>query len=203
MCRNQVSQRSRPIDIHVRFSSRLRKYTDSSAIGKPEPGDESATSGVAIASLIQDQLAQERSLKDSLEARASVIIASAGTLVTLLLALVTFVSKPERNFFPVVSRSLIGAAIAGFMLAATFAILAIRPREYAVVDEKSLREMASSRVYNTPASVGEPKIALALVQLIEKTRIGNRRKARFLMWSVLAEMLAVVFLGLAIAVTFV
>jgi hypothetical protein len=161
-----------------------------------------ATSGPAITSLIQDQLAQERSLKDSLESRASVIIASSGTLVTLLLALVTFVSKSEKNIFPVVSRSLIGAAITGFILAAAFAILAIRPREYAVVDEQSLREMATGKAYNTPAFVGEPQIALALVQLIEKTRFGNRKKARFLMWSVLTEMIAIVLLGSAIGVTF-
>ena len=123
-------------------------------------------------------------------------------MVTLLLALVTLVSKSEKNLFPVVSRSLIGAAIAGFMLAAAFAILAIRPRVYAVVDEQSLSEMASTAAYNTPASIGEPEIARALVQLIEKTRLGNRQKARFLMWSVLAEMTAIVFLGLAIGFTF-
>ena len=168
-----------------------------------EPRKESAKSGPAITNLIQDQLAQERSLKDSLESRASVVIASAGTLVTLLLALVALVSKPDKSSFSIASRSLIGAAIAGFLLAATFAILAIRPREYAVVDVQSLREMASSQAYDTPASVGEPKIILALVQLIEKTRLGNRGKARFLMWSVLAEMIAVVFLGLAIGATFI
>jgi hypothetical protein len=97
---------------------------------------------------------------------------------------------------------LISAAIAGFIIAAAFAILAIRPREYAVVDEQSLREMASNQAYNTPASVGEPKIALALVRLIEQTRLGNKKKARFLMWSVLAEMVAIIFLGLAISATF-
>jgi hypothetical protein len=118
------------------------------------------------------------------------------------LALVTFVSKSEKNLFPVVSRSLIGAAITGFILAAAFAILAIRPREYAVVDEQSLREMASEKSYNTPASLGEPRIAFALVKLIEKTRFGNKKKARFLMWSVLAEMIAIVFLGSAIGFTF-
>jgi hypothetical protein len=172
------------------------------AKGSFVPHKEPAKSGSAIRNLIQDQLAQERSLKDSLESRASVVIASAGTLVTLLLALVALVSKPDPSSFPVASRFLIGAAIAGFLLAATLAILAIRPREYAVVDVQSLREMASSQAYDAPASVGEPKIALAQVQLIEKTRLGNRRKARFLMRAVLAEMVAVAFLGLAIGATF-
>jgi hypothetical protein len=194
--------RSRQTGSRASFKSRLRSYVSPATSGEAAPDGALATSGAAITHLIQDQLTQERSLKDSLEARAGVIIASAGTLVTLLLALVTLLSKSERSFFPVVSRSLISAAIAGFIIAAAFAILAIRPREYAVVDEQSLREMASNQAYNTPASVGEPKIALALVRLIEQTRLGNKKKARFLMWSVLAEMVAIVFLGLAIAATF-
>lgn len=131
------------------------------------------------------------------------VIASAGTLVTLLLALVALVSKPGAGTFSIASKSLIGAAIGAFLAAAAFAILAIRPREYAVVDEQSLRGMATGAAYGTPASVGEPEIAAALVDLIERTRRGNRGKARFLMWSVLAEMVAVAFLGLAIGVTFV
>lgn len=198
-----MPQKSRLTRIRANSKARQHKYASPVSEDGPSFVSELPKSGPAITNLIQDQLSQERSLKDSLETRASVIIASAGTLVTLLLALVTFLSKPEKSFFPVASRSLIGAAIAGFIVAAAFAILAIRPREYAVIDEQSLREMTSSEAYNTPASVGEPQIALALVQLIEKTRLGNKQKAHFLMWSVLAEMIAVVFLGFAIVVTFV
>lgn len=199
---SQMRQRFRRASIRASSRPRLRTGDPPDGTDKPESHGARATSGPAITSLIQDQLAQERSLKDSLESRAGVIIASAGTLVTLLLALVTLVSKSEKNLFPVVSRSLIGAAITSFILAAAFAILAIRPREYGVVDEQSLREMASEKFYNTSASLGEPQIALALVKLIEKTRFGNKRKARFLMWSVLAEMIAIVFLGSAIGFTF-
>jgi hypothetical protein len=159
------------------------------------------TSGPAITRLIEDQLLQARTLKDSLESRASVVIASSGTLVTLLLALVTLVGRPAKNYLPLASRFLIVLAIAGFLAAAAFAILVVRPREYAVVDENSLRDLANSDAYSAPAAEGEPRIALALIGLIEKTRHGNMRKAHFLMISVIAEMIAVVVLGLAIGVT--
>lgn len=158
------------------------------------------TSGSAITGLIQDQLLQERALKDSLESRASAVIASAGTLVTLLFALVALVTKSQRYALPLASRYLIGAALVAFLTAAVLAILVIRPREYAVVDGQSLLALANSDAYGAPASVGEPKIATAIISLIEKGRIGNRKKAHFLIASVTAEVVAVVVLGLAVGV---
>jgi MFS family permease len=158
------------------------------------------TSESAITSLIQDQLLQERALKDSLESRAGAVIASAGTLVTLLFALVALVTKSQQYALPLASRFLIGVALVAFLTAAVLAILVIRPREYAVVDEQSLHALANNGAYSAPASIGGPKIAVAIIGLIEKSRYGNTKKAHFLIASVIAEVVAVVVLGLAVGV---
>jgi hypothetical protein len=164
------------------------------------PRETVGTSGAAITGLIQDQFLQERALKDSFESRASAVIASAGTLVTLLFALVALVTKSERYALPLASRLLIAAALVSFLTAAVLAILVIRPREYATIDEQSLYDLANNDAYNAPASEGEPKIAEAIIRLIEKSRYGNMKKAQFLIASVIAEVVAVVVLGLAIGV---
>lgn len=108
--------------------------------GQPTTQGGSDISGPAITGLIQDQFIQERAIKDSLESRASAVIASAGTLVTLLFALVALVTKSQQYSLPVASRFLIGVALAAFLIAAVLAILVIRPRTYGAVDERSLRD---------------------------------------------------------------
>ena len=95
---------------------------------------------------------------------------------------------------------MIGAALVAFLVAAVLAILVIRPRTYGVVCEKSLRDLTDQAAYSAPASVGEPQIAAAIIGLIVKARTGNIAKARFLIASVVAEVAAVVVLGLAIGV---
>jgi hypothetical protein len=160
----------------------------------------SGSSGPAIIRLIQDQFLQEQGIKDSLESRASAVIASAGTLVTLLFALVALVTKPGQYSLPATSRFLIGVALVAFLAAAVLAILVIRPRVYGAVDEQSLHDLAKKSAYSTPASVGEPHIADAIIDLITKARAANARKAHFLTASVVAEVIAVVVLGSAIGV---
>ena len=158
------------------------------------------SSGPAIIRLIQDQFLQEQGIKDSLESRASAVIASAGTLVTLLFALVALVTKPDQYSLPAASRFLIGAALVAFLAAAVLAILVIRPRVYGAVDEQSLHDLTKKSAYSTPASVGEPLIADTIIDLIAKARGANASKAHFLTASVVAEVIAVAVLGSAIGV---
>lgn len=167
---------------------------------QPTTQEMSGNAGPAITHLIQDQLLQERAIKNSLESRAGGVIASAGTLVTLLFALVALVTKQEHYSLPLASRYLIGAALGAFLFAAVLAILAMRPRIYGAVKVKSLRKLADESAYNMSASVEEPEIAKAMVELIEIARKRNHRKAHFLITSVIAEVMAVVVLGLAIGV---
>jgi hypothetical protein len=150
--------------------------------------------------LIEDQLAEERSTKSSLEARAIGVITSSGALATLLFALAALVSKPTDYAVPDLARYALVATLLAFVAAAVLAILAARPGTYQEVTIDSLNAAAAPEAMAAPAAEGGPKIATVLVSIIATARQRNGQKARFLKAAVGFEAGAAVLLAIAVGV---
>lgn len=161
------------------------------------------TAGPAVMELVRDQLGQERAVKDSLETRANGVITSSGTLVTLLLAIVGLVAKPGDLHLAIEAKALIVAALVAFLAAAVLAMLAVHPRSYAGMDRADLKAISTERAWRSPGTYAGPRIASALVSIIDTSREGNRTKAAQLGWAIRAEASAIIFLGCAAAVVLV
>lgn len=171
----------------------------SAEMPSPAPAAQSTTSAAAAMKLIEDQLAEERATKSSLEARAIGVITSSGALATLLFALAALVTKPA-NYAPAEAiRILLVATLAAFMVAIIQAILASRPGTYQEVSLESLYDVATRTAMGAPAEEGGPEIARMLVTIVDKAREQNAVKARFLRRGVTAEAVAAGLLALAIA----
>ena len=153
--------------------------------------------------LIEDQLAEERSTKSSLESRAIGVITSSGALATLLFALAALVSKPTGYRLPDLARYVLLATLVAFMAAAVLAILAARPGTYHEVDVDSLKLAAAPEAMAAPAEDGGPKIAAVLVEIIATARQRNAEKARSLKAAVGLEAAAAVLLAIAVGVVLV
>jgi hypothetical protein len=150
--------------------------------------------------LVQDQLAEERSTKSSLEARAIGVITSSGALVTLIFALAALVTKPVEFDLPGPARLMLGATLVAFIVAAVLALIAARPGTYQEVTLESLRAAATEEAMGATAEEGEPEIAKGLINIIAKAREENANKARFLKAAVTFEAVAAVLLAVAVAI---
>jgi hypothetical protein len=164
-------------------------------VGLPEAAGVNATSeeiaGPAVMDVIHDQLAQERNIKNSLEARASGVITSSGTLVTFLLAIIGLVSRSGELHLAAAAKALIIGALIGFLAAAILAMYAVRPRTYSGMDRADLRAISTEGAWKAPSTYAGPRIASALVSLIDRSRDMNRIKAAHLGWAIRAATAAV------------
>ena len=166
-------------------------------------GDQSTASkpaAEAVLKLVDDQLEDERTRKASLEARGVAVISTSGTLTTLLLALAALVTDASGFQLSGVAQILLMLGVAAFLLAAVLAVLTARPGVYGEVKEGSLREIATLDAMNEPEADANPKIAIALVEIIVKARRGNEKKARLLMRAVSAEVAGFVLVAAAVVV---
>jgi hypothetical protein len=148
--------------------------------------------------LIQDQLAEERSTKSSLEARAIGVITSSGALATLLFALAALVTKASDYELPTPARGALGLTLVAFVAASVLAILAARPDTYQEVTVGSLRAAAAPQAMAAPAGEGDPAIAAVLVDIIERARTKNATKAKYLRAAVACQVVGAVLLALAV-----
>ena len=153
-----------------------------------------------VTHLIRDQLDREEATKTSLETRAGNVISSAGALVTLLFALTALVARPPDFQLPTLARVFIGGALIAFLAAAVLAIIVIRPRAYNAIDVQSLKEMTEDYAWNSPLAIGGPRIANALIVVIDGARRANKLKARYLVSAITSEVVAVIILAMAVGV---
>jgi hypothetical protein len=169
----------------------------------PNDGGTPALAAAAALKMIEDQLAEERATKTALEARANTVITSAGTLTTLLFALGALATKSTTYELPAPAKALLVVAVACFLLAIVFALWAAAPATYSELSLGSLEAVATPEAFSAPAAEAEPKIAAALVQVIDGARRGNAAKANHLKRAVSAELAAALVLAAAVVVVLV
>lgn len=166
-----------------------------------EPDASPTRGGQLLGRLAHDLLAEERTNKASLEARAIGVIATVGSLVTVLFALAALVTGRPGFVLPAAARCLLAGALAGLLTASVTAIFVNLP--YGHLELKAddlLRRINSDDDWNAPAEEVEHAMARVLAVQLVSARHVSRLKARLLAYAVLAEVIGVTFIAAAISV---
>jgi hypothetical protein len=143
--------------------------------------------GHAYLDLIRQQLDAEVHRKDSLEHRGLAILASSGTLVAVVLGLVTLALSVGGVALTDSLRLTLLATLGLFMLAAVFGILVSSLRAYDEVKVSELHRILSEDFWEGPVVVGTRRSGEVLVKILEAARKRNNTKAKLLTWSLWLE----------------
>jgi hypothetical protein len=162
------------------------------------PSPTPATAAALTMKLIDDQLTEERATKTSLESRANGVIASAGTLTTLLFALAAVITQAKDYQLPGLAKASLVLAAVAFLISIIYALRAASPGTYQEVETQSLYDLTTAEALYAPVTEAEPRIANATVQVIDGARQGNAAKAKDLKFAVQAELAAAILLAAAV-----
>ena len=159
--------------------------------------------GASFGPTIKDQLDEERSRKNSLEARGIGIVTSSGALATLLFGLVAFTRGTNTQLHwdigtPAKFALLVGVLL--FAIAALLGLAANYPGDYKEVSVEKLKERVTVDEWTKPDPVGAARRdAAANVGTIDAARQINGNKARAIRWGIAAEAGAAVAVAVAVA----
>ncbi|HEX2049235.1 MAG TPA: hypothetical protein VHJ34_01220 [Actinomycetota bacterium] len=155
--------------------------------------------GSAYGALIEEQLTEERSRKQSFEQRGLAVVTSAGTLVTLLFGLVAVLTKVEGFVLPDDARPFLLATLLLFTLAGSLGLIINKPQKYAEPSASWLETLTSEIVWRAPdLRLAERRTAQARVNSIRSFRDRNKRKGFALTAAIVLEVLAVACLSVAV-----
>jgi len=144
---------------------------------------------------IKSQLDYELTRKSGLEARASTVVATAGTLITLLFGLVAFVTGASSFQLPGTAHGWLIAAVVLFVAAIGLAVaVAVIPLRYGQVDFKE----GPAQLWAESAASASAHVAEAQLKLISIAQQKNARIAWLVLLSGVAELLALAMLAVAV-----
>jgi hypothetical protein len=139
---------------------------------------EAPLAGDVARDFIAEELASERGRKASLEARGLAVITTSGTLVTLTLALAAVITEASDFSPSALTRWLLGAAAAFFVLAAAGGILSNSPAPYYRVEPESLSVFMTAGVWVEEGTDAKRELTTARLIELQDARARNERKAR-------------------------
>jgi hypothetical protein len=159
--------------------------------------------GASFGRTIKDQLDEERSRKNSLEARGIGIVTSSGALATLLFGLVAFTRGTNTQLHWDIGTPAKVALLVGVLLFAAAALLGLAanfPGDYKEASVEKLRERVKSEVWSKPDPIeAARRDAEVNVGTIDAARQINGKKAKAIRWGIAAEAVAAVAVALAVA----
>ena len=164
--------------------------------GSPD-ADASAeqTGREVLSSFVDDMLKAEESRSSSIESRGQAVVSISGTLVTLLLALASLVTRGRGFVLPSSARNLLAAAVVAFAASVAAAVFSIVPRRSKTIDPTTFKDEAWN-LWNTPATAPAELMATRL-NLHRELYNLNARKVRALIVAVGGLVSAVVLLTTA------
>jgi hypothetical protein len=157
---------------------------------KCRPSPETVSGVAAYGELLKEELDIQDARKASLEQRGLAVVTTAGALATLLFALAALSTKSQTFVLPHAAQVWLRWALISFVVAAVFALMTNVPMRYDAVTADAIR----GRLLATPMkdkAAAEKDIALTRVKALRDAKSKNGRKAWFLLFAMLAEVLAV------------
>lgn len=151
-----------------------------------------------LVALLEDQLSEERKIKESLIQRGNAVVSSSGVLVALALGAASVSGRDSKGNAPASVAALTIAALALFIAAAVTALSVNIPRRHSTLSTRWLRE-----AWDNPGPDPFSASQSARLDLLDGLRGANRSAARLLLWSLVLEVVAVSLLSLAVAATLV
>jgi hypothetical protein len=151
--------------------------------------------GDVYGAYIKSLLDYEQARKSGLDARAAAVVATAGTLVTLLFGLVAVVTGASSFVLPPTARGWLIAAVVLFVVAIALAVtVTVIPLPYGQVDFKE----DPSQLWQEPASTASVHVAEAQLALIAVARRANAKVVVLVFLSGTGELLALAMLAVAV-----
>lgn len=148
---------------------------------------------------IKDQLAAQEARKTSLEQRGNAVIATSGTLASLLLAFAALVVAADDSSLSSSARALVVGASCAFALAALASVGTNIPLLYAGVAADGLRGLVREK-WGDDAATAEQRTAATLVNLLASAKRMNTIKGWVVFAAMSVESLAVLLLAIAVVV---
>jgi hypothetical protein len=156
----------------------------------------SSDDGAVYAAYIKSLFDYEQNRKTVLEAKASAVVTTSGTLVTLLFGLVAVVTGAKSFTLPVIAHAWLIGAVALFVIAVALAVTTANipvPYGQATFDAKELQQ-----AWKESASAARSNVAAAQLQQIDIARQKNDIKAKLVRWAAVGELLALLMLAVAV-----
>jgi hypothetical protein len=172
------------------------------AQGPPRPGEGDTPTadfaGEFYSKLIEDQLAEERARKASLEQRAGGVITTSGAVVTLVFGFTAVVKGSTALHIPDTARLELLVAVVLLLIAVAMALVIGLPRTYLEVEKEGLDQMVTENAWINPEAVEARRTtAEANVGIILSARGVNATKATLLSAAFVLEVLGIVSLALS------
>jgi hypothetical protein len=156
----------------------------------PAPGG-----GDVYGAYIKSLLDYEMARRSGLEARASAVVTTAGTLVTLLFGLVAVITGATSFRLPGAAHGWLIAAVILFVVAIGLAVTVdVIPLAYGQVDFSE----GPAQLWKESAATASVHVAEAQLKLITIAQRKNSRIAQVVRLSGVAELLALVMLAVAV-----
>jgi hypothetical protein len=159
-------------------------------------------SGSAIyAEYFAQQLVREDQRKASLEARGVLVVTTSGVLSTVLLGLATLTKKKDAAFaLPDSARWWVVAALVLLTFAVAGAIVTNFPFKSDEADVDGLRNLVKESWDDSP-SEAEKTVAINRLSVLSSAKGVNSLRAWFLFGAMLCELLALVAIAVAVAIS--
>lgn len=151
------------------------------------------------AAYIRDQLNDQEARKSSIEQRGVAVITTSGTLVSLLFGLAAVLTGVQHYQLPSGAESWLYAAMVAFVAGAIGGIATNLPLFYIGVRASELRGAVKNR-WTDSIEDAEQRVAATEVKVLARAKALNTIKGFVLLGAISAEVIAVIFLSLAIRV---
>lgn len=155
--------------------------------------------GPAFARLVQDQLAEERARKQSLEGRGAALVTASGVFVSAVLAIATL-ADTRRLDVPTSAVWTLAACVMCLIAAAVCGVLTSLPLGY---EEPDAEELAGyvKQYWDSDGAAGAKVIAMNAASNLRKARTASGRKALLLSAGTAAEAMGLCLLAITAALT--
>jgi hypothetical protein len=156
--------------------------------------------GTVYAAYIKEQLAAQDARKASIETRGISVITTSGALVSLLFGLVGLLTGAEHYELPDGAHPWLYAAMIAFVIAAVAGIVTNVPVFYSGVKTSDLQKAVKGSIWGDTPDDAERRVAATNVKVLATAKSRNTFKGFVLLAAIVFEVLAVLFLALAIRV---
>lgn len=181
------------------IADRLASLAGSAATAEfPYVIQDETHAGEVMGEFVERCLAEERAMTASLEARGLRLVASAGTVVAVLIGLVALTPKTLSGL----SGSLLGVGVGCLLASASLAIVCASPKRALEVDPTSVEAKLSDQFWRAKSEYARRSVARSQLKVWASVRVLNDRLNWWLRMAVVVHVvgLAIMSVGALVLV---
>jgi hypothetical protein len=154
--------------------------------------------GELLSELVKDQLADERSIKNSLAQRATVLATGSGTIITLALGSIGLMTRQQSFRIPHPAIAFLAGALVALLTATVLALLVNAPWEQWAINLDTLPFANLESTWGNKSDAAAVQVLECYRDLLKGMRSSNGTRSCWLTAILVLELLA--FLGLCASV---